>query len=130
MLISISGHQYQLVVVCTSENEFNARIAASLERYSRPAPITAADADKMLDYLRCKFTVPEEESLSAARVDPERFVSSYPGGLLSHRQAKCMSGICFDNFDSIYAGRLLSLTTVRDHRVMFGVMVKLAHLLS
>ncbi|XP_070197743.1 E3 ubiquitin-protein ligase rnf213-alpha-like isoform X2 [Littorina saxatilis] len=73
-LINKSECHYQLVVVCTSENEFNARITASLERYNRPPPIAAADTGRMLDYLCSRFKVPDDirPSQSAACIDPDR----------------------------------------------------------
>nr|KAG5687643.1 hypothetical protein BaRGS_008126 [Batillaria attramentaria] len=66
-------HEYQLVIICTSENEFSARITAALERYlcSSFMPFTSRE---VCSFLHRNFLVPEDSTpqQSAACVDPER----------------------------------------------------------
>ncbi|KAK7465937.1 hypothetical protein BaRGS_00037515, partial [Batillaria attramentaria] len=71
--INTSEHEYQLVIICTSENEFSARITAALERYlcSSFMPFTSRE---VCSFLHRNFLVPEDSTpqQSAACVDPER----------------------------------------------------------
>ncbi|KAK7478896.1 hypothetical protein BaRGS_00029877, partial [Batillaria attramentaria] len=45
---------YQLVVVCTTENEYRARIVAALEKYRQPAP-AFSNTSKVRQYLKARF---------------------------------------------------------------------------
>ncbi|KAL8623379.1 hypothetical protein ACOMHN_065913 [Nucella lapillus] len=63
---------YQLVVVCTTENEYRARIVASLEKFRR-APPSLHTPEMVRRYLRSRFAVVHSRDYipSAATLDPE-----------------------------------------------------------
>ena len=69
----LAESDYQFVVICTSENEFNAHMTAALEKYMRQPPVPT-NPEKVLAYLKSKFIVPTDvlPINSAACVDPER----------------------------------------------------------
>jgi hypothetical protein len=64
---------YQLVVVCTKENEFRARIVAALEKYRRPSP-SLSNSNLVRQYLRTRFVAQINRGglPSASILDPEQ----------------------------------------------------------
>ncbi|KAL8581505.1 hypothetical protein ACOMHN_042898 [Nucella lapillus] len=65
--------EYRLVVVCTTENEFRARIVAALEKFRQPSP-SLSKANMIGNYLRTRFTgvVTKAGVSSASALDPEK----------------------------------------------------------
>ncbi|XP_070188878.1 E3 ubiquitin-protein ligase rnf213-alpha-like [Littorina saxatilis] len=63
---------YKLVVVCSSENEYRARIVAALEKYRCPSPSLSTN-NRVGNYLRSRFTdrTNKAGAQSASALDPE-----------------------------------------------------------
>ncbi|XP_076466869.1 E3 ubiquitin-protein ligase rnf213-alpha-like [Babylonia areolata] len=103
---SMAGdHDCQLVVVCTTENEFRARIVAALEKFRQPSPALSTP-DKVRTYLRPRFAgvVTKADVTSASAVDPDslsvRVVKSSRSGVgktlykqrVTSRLRRCLPG--------------------------------------
>ncbi|XP_076466247.1 E3 ubiquitin-protein ligase rnf213-alpha-like [Babylonia areolata] len=103
---SMAGdHDCQLVVVCTTENEFRARIVAALEKFRQPSPALSTP-DKVRTYLRPRFAgvVTKAGVTSASAVDPDslsvRVVKSSRSGVgktlckqrVTSRLRRCLPG--------------------------------------
>ncbi|KAK7494871.1 hypothetical protein BaRGS_00013998, partial [Batillaria attramentaria] len=63
---------YKLVVVCTTENEYRARIVAAMEKYRRPTP-ALSNSGKVRSFLRTRFAglINKGGKQSASSLDPE-----------------------------------------------------------
>jgi hypothetical protein len=72
-VLFLPDKDYKLVVVCSTENEFRARIVAALEKYRCPPPSLSTN-DRIRDYLHSRFVVNTSRAglPSAAALDPER----------------------------------------------------------
>ena len=71
--VSPGDGDYRLVVVCTTENEYRARIVAALDKFRRPSP-SLSNTSMVRSYLRSRFAAPLHKAgtPSAAALDPER----------------------------------------------------------
>lgn len=64
---------YHLVVICTSENEYKARIVAVLEKYRRPAPALSNKSTIQKFIHHCFSGLRKVHGMqSASALDPER----------------------------------------------------------
>ena len=86
--LSIGDRDYKLVVVCTTENEYRARIVAALEKFRRPSPALST-TNMVRNYLRTRFAtnLHNDGVQSAAFLDPERYGASYEYQYVIHFHA-------------------------------------------
>ena len=77
--LSIGDRDYKLVVVCTTENEYRARIVAALEKFRCPSPALST-TNRVRNYLRSRFVT----NLRKAGVQSAAFLDSQKYDLLSH----------------------------------------------
>ena len=74
LCLSPGDRDYNLVVVCTTENEYRARIVAALEKFRRPSP-SLSNTNMVRNYLRSRFAANfhKADVQSAAVLDPEGY---------------------------------------------------------
>ena len=71
--LRLSENSYQLVVICTSENEYRSHVIAALERYHRPAS-DVIHPDLVCKYLTQRFAgvINKDGKDSASSLDPQK----------------------------------------------------------